>query len=1346
MRMLASRDLDERQTESSEVNETFGRYRLLERLGQGGMAEVFKAKSFGVEGFEKVLVIKRILPDLARSQEFVDMFVHEAKLAVRLSHANIVQVFDLGVAARADLLGSKQPDAYYMAMEFVNGFDLATVLSRCRRQQVALPLDMCVFTAAEIAKGLDHAHRRRDDQMRPLGIVHRDVSPQNVLLSLEGEVKVTDFGIAKARGALESKVNEDTQSRQLQGKFGYMSPEQARGEPVDARSDLFSLGVVLYECVAGVNPFSAPTTFETLRRVQACEYPPVELLRSDAPVELVAILKQAMAKDPEGRFADAGRMYETLLAFLYAHGRRYSANDLAEFLIKFRAQDDAQSGSQIADRLAEADLVTHAPPMERTPVEGPLSRLGSGISKSESGVKHVPIDRAAGMGERREVTALVIELPTRENLTPVAGGSPTGELGDKAAALALRYGGRILKREPEHLTVLFGLGEPDGRDTELATRCALLTLRALEGPRGASAGLHTGRIHVSREGEPTEDERVNALVATARDLARVKEGRACISATALRQVRDLFNVETIDTATGASGQLPVPASFVKDVRGPTEAFGRFVGRKDELRAIGELLAAATKRRARVLTIRGDHGVGKTRLLLEVARRLRKGNYNVGWHVATCAPRGREFPLSGIVCMLQVLCGVVDGDSSERIMTVEPRLRALGLHDEEVAAILTALGANVPTFAGNAKNVLRLAFARMVASLCEDRPYTFAWDAAHSMDEDSFSILEEAFKRIPNVRVLFVFAARAGFSHPLEKFSAHTALDLSDLRAEDTEKLVAHLLSVEKVPDELLRFVRERAGGHPQFVEEIIKALLEARAVTVADGQVVVMKLVGQDLALPKTLRGLVASRVASLSAEDRATLQAAAVLGDVVDAAVVAQMLDQPMSSLERSLAELKSHDFLVHTGPSELRFMSPIVREVVVDALTHEAAREMHAAASHALETVLGDRAWEHAARIATHLYESGDRERAATYFAKSGERRIEARQLESAARDYARAISLCDPASRDPKELASWLSGLATAVRLVRSSPDAAEMCDRVVQRVDEAGDAALRVRTRVDAVIILSSLHRLDLSRAQLAQAEKIAGGDESLLKAVLAAGAGQAVRQGDFKRSLALLERLQKFATEAGDKQEEHQILLSRAQSFGGLGDRKAAMIELERAEAALPNDSASQVERQKVRALIEYFSQDFRAAAVAAERGIDLARSLGLSYEVAINLHNLGEFLIRLNDFPRAYGAIRQSISLCDEFGFERLGSQNRMFLAFLDGVAGDTDAEATLRQGIRYAESNDFTWDVINGRLLLAWLFQRRGAISAARTEFDSLRDIAREAGNRLVANDCETGLQALAS
>ena len=149
------------------LNVAFGRYRLLERLGKGGMAEVFKAKSFGVEGFEKVLVIKRILPELARSPEFVRMFIHEAKLAVRLSHANIVQVFDLGLVKGVESDGVLQPDSYYIAMEYVHGLDLSSLLARCRRDHVTLPLQMGVYIASEVAKGLDHAHRRRNEQMRP---------------------------------------------------------------------------------------------------------------------------------------------------------------------------------------------------------------------------------------------------------------------------------------------------------------------------------------------------------------------------------------------------------------------------------------------------------------------------------------------------------------------------------------------------------------------------------------------------------------------------------------------------------------------------------------------------------------------------------------------------------------------------------------------------------------------------------------------------------------------------------------------------------------------------------------------------------------------------------------------------------------------------------------------------------------------------------------------------------------------------------------------------------------------------------------------------------------------------
>ena len=176
----------------ADSGQAFGRYQLLEHLGRGGMADVYKAKSFGVEGFEKVLVIKRIVADLALHDEFVDMFVQEAKLAVRLSHANIVQVFDLG---RIEL-GVDEAPGYFIAMEYVDGVDLATVLKQLRRDEQPVPLGLAVFVAAEIAKALDHAHRRRGDGGHALGIVHRDISPHIVMLSWDVDVKVTDFGIA----------------------------------------------------------------------------------------------------------------------------------------------------------------------------------------------------------------------------------------------------------------------------------------------------------------------------------------------------------------------------------------------------------------------------------------------------------------------------------------------------------------------------------------------------------------------------------------------------------------------------------------------------------------------------------------------------------------------------------------------------------------------------------------------------------------------------------------------------------------------------------------------------------------------------------------------------------------------------------------------------------------------------------------------------------------------------------------------------------------------------------------------------------------------------------------------
>jgi serine/threonine protein kinase len=237
----------------------FGKYYLLERINVGGMAEVFKAKTFGVEGFERLLAVKRILPNIAEDEEFIAMFIDEAKIAVQLQHANIAQIFDLG----------KVEDSYFIALEYVPGKDLRSIFDRLRGRGEVMTIQQACHIIMQVCEGLDYAHNKRDAQGRELHLVHRDISPQNVLIGYDGEVKLIDFGIAKAAGKASK-----TQAGILKGKFGYMSPEQVRGLPIDRRSDIFSVGIVLYELLTNERLFVGESDFSTLEKVRNVEIMP----------------------------------------------------------------------------------------------------------------------------------------------------------------------------------------------------------------------------------------------------------------------------------------------------------------------------------------------------------------------------------------------------------------------------------------------------------------------------------------------------------------------------------------------------------------------------------------------------------------------------------------------------------------------------------------------------------------------------------------------------------------------------------------------------------------------------------------------------------------------------------------------------------------------------------------------------------------------------------------------------------------------------------------------------------------------------------------------------------------
>ncbi|MFT7520719.1 MAG: serine/threonine protein kinase [Kiritimatiellia bacterium] len=293
----------------------FGDYHLLEKIATGGMAEVWRARAYGMAGFEKILVIKKVLPNLAKDDEFIRLFIDEARIAVHLLHVNIVQVFDLG----------KVDGTYYMAMEYVHGLDLARLVSR-RRSQGLFPVPLALFIIAEVLKALHFAHERTDDRGKPLRIVHCDISPQNVLISYAGEVKITDFGISRA--AFQAQGVHET----IRGKYAYMSPEQVGGARLDGRSDLFSLAIVLYELITGRRLFKARSRDETLARVKRAEVPSPRAYRPELSDDLEGLLLKALAKRAEDRFSDAGEMLDEIGALMVREGHRATNHDLSSFM------------------------------------------------------------------------------------------------------------------------------------------------------------------------------------------------------------------------------------------------------------------------------------------------------------------------------------------------------------------------------------------------------------------------------------------------------------------------------------------------------------------------------------------------------------------------------------------------------------------------------------------------------------------------------------------------------------------------------------------------------------------------------------------------------------------------------------------------------------------------------------------------------------------------------------------------------------------------------------------------------------------------------------------------------
>jgi len=430
---------------------TFGKYRILERVASGGMAEIFKARLEGIGGFHRTFAIKRILPHLTSNLEFVDLLVDEAKVAGLLSHANIVQILDLG---RID-------EHYFIAMEYVKGHDLGEVMKRCLEKGITLPVPHAVFICIEVLKGLEYAHKRqvmRDGRPVPLDIVHRDISPSNMLVSNQGEVKITDFGMAKA-----SVKALETIDGVIKGRFDYLDAAQAEGRGATQQSDLFSLGVVFYEMLVGDHPFRRDTDMATLEAVRSGQFEPASFVNMDIPPQLDDVIARALSPDPSQRYADATAFKEDLDRFFHESEFIFTQSTLAAFLKGLFPEHKKRSRPGRLDAPVRPLEAQPPPPLDDfdediLPTVVKANPLGQQVSPFEPAKPKLPAPRNAprpsAASSIHEAATMLRRIPDASAANPFAQPAGMGESATLIRANPLLDGGELgeaetqIKRQP----------------------------------------------------------------------------------------------------------------------------------------------------------------------------------------------------------------------------------------------------------------------------------------------------------------------------------------------------------------------------------------------------------------------------------------------------------------------------------------------------------------------------------------------------------------------------------------------------------------------------------------------------------------------------------------------------------------------------------------------------------------------------------------------------------------------------------------------------------------------------------------------------------------------------------
>ncbi|MBN2725145.1 MAG: protein kinase [Deltaproteobacteria bacterium] len=970
--------------------EKISNYKIVRRIGQGGMAEVYLAQA-DYNGLKKTVALKKILDALSQKPHFRETFRYEASLSMELNHPNMVQVFDYGQTNDSRHL--------FMAMEFVDGTDLMKLIRRAKELQRPIPGGISAYVISEVLKGLDYAHRLVGSDGKPLKLVHRDMSPQNILLSYEGGVKVTDFGIAKALG-------KDEEQGVLRGKFHYMSPEQAHAEEVDARSDIFSVGLILYEMITGINPYSQFKGPKALEAARKAEIQPPSLV-CEVSVELEQIIRKALAPKREDRYQRSREMQQDLSQYLHQLSLLYDSSSLMSFTEEIFPESERIGLNTAVDSSLQTE--------EKT---GKGEGLGFTVETITEGGR---------FKETKKLVSMVVNVLGTQEAANLMGRERVDNLIDRFIDMVQnillkdrqhRY--RFKRLEKNSLLVVRGIpytGEYD--ETELLRdahkiRRDFATYKEIIPALDIGIGVYRSVVDLIHEREKVSWELGNEDLRQATLLSRFAPGEVVVSQFIHAAAKYNWILEQIDESFG-SPVYKLVRQKDKTARIMSRVGGHIFGRSFELDSIRKLYDKVfTTSRMHNIVVIGDMGLGKTSLIQTFLNDVKKSAIIIR---AEARPYYSYTPFALIVSILKdiirINTSISEGDDYLKLLSVY--LETILPSEETRNDVISSLGPILTTSdmepeSDDLKSLVIKSLETILKGIALQTPVILVIEDLQWSDTQSRNVLKAIIERDSiNRKLLMLMSCREKENLDDTFYKFHPIL-LTNLDLETSRILVENRFVAPDTVQVLTDIIVKQGEGNPFFLNELVTSLHDMGIVSPSDSdtsKLVLAKPLTEDfhMEMSPTLEGIISSRLDALEPQLRRVLRLAAVAGRTF----TRKLLDTLAGiSTENQISIFLEKKFIKKMDESDrYSFIQQIMRDYAYEGIPEDEKRSAHLSVAKFMVESPSYNATREDAIIAYHYESGGDKSNASVYYLAAAHHARKLASNQEAERHYRKVLS---------------------------------------------------------------------------------------------------------------------------------------------------------------------------------------------------------------------------------------------------------------------------------------------------------------------------------------------------